>query len=221
MSEHPTYNSFSGYSAHGGGDVRHVGGGLAGRVDFASSGPGSLYAEASVRAGKVHNKYSNSDLRDTQGRVANYEATSTYCGFHLGLGYVWNVTEAASLDLYGKYFWTRLKGDTVTLSTGDPVEFRKADSSRLRLGGRLARAVNEYVSPYVGAAWEHEFSGKSQATSYGLAIDAPSLRGDTGLGEIGLTLSSGSLPLYFDLGVQGYVGRRKGVTGSLQARLEF
>ena len=38
----------------------------------------------------------------------------------------------------------------------------------------------------------------------------------------GLTLKpSKDLPLSFDLGVQGYVGKREGVTGSLQIRFEF
>ncbi|MDR2861427.1 MAG: hypothetical protein LBV07_02610, partial [Syntrophobacterales bacterium] len=60
------------------------------------------------------------------------------------------------------------------------------------------------------------------ATTYGYAIDAPSLRGGTGIGELGLTLKpSKDLPLSFDLGVQGYVGKREGVTGSLQTRYEF
>jgi outer membrane autotransporter protein len=139
-----------------------------------------------------------------------------------GTGYVWNITEAASLDLYGKYFWTRQEGDSLRLSTGDPVEFEDVDSSRLRLGGRFAYVVNEYVSPYIGAAYEHEFDGKARASTNGHAIDAPDLTGGTGIGELGLTLKpSPGLPLSFDLGVQGYTGKREGVTGSLQVRLEF
>jgi hypothetical protein len=48
------------------------------------------------------------------------------------------------------------------------------------------------------------------------------LRGDTGMGELGLSLKpSQSLPLSFDLGVQGYTGKREGITGSLQLRYNF
>jgi hypothetical protein len=44
----------------------------------------------------------------------------------------------------------------------------------------------------------------------------------TGMGELGLSLKpSKTLPLSFDLGVQGYVGKREGVTGSLQVKFEF
>ncbi len=70
------------------------------------------------------------------------------------------------------------------------------DSSRLRSGGRFAYTVNEY--------------------------SAPSLRGDTGIGELGLTWApSATLPLSVDLGVQGYVGTREGVSGNLQITWEF
>jgi outer membrane autotransporter protein len=218
-----TYNSFSNaVSVHGDGDIYHIGGGVLGRMDFLNTGPGHIYTEASFRAGGVHNEYDSSDLRDSQGRKAEYDSSSAYYGFHLGTGYVWNITDAASLDLYGKYFWTRQEGDSVRLSTGDPVKFKDTDSSRLRFGGRFAYAVNECVSPYIGAAWEHEFNGKARATTNGYAIDAPSLRGDTGIGELGLTFKpSQTLPLSFDLGVQGYAGKREGMTGTLQAKWEF
>jgi len=96
------------------------------------------------------------------------------------------------------------------------------DSHRLRLGGRFAYAINEYVAPYVGAAWEYEMDGRAKATTYGYSIDTPTMFGSTGVGELGLTLKpSKTLPLSFDLGVQGYVGKREGVTGSLQIRYEF
>jgi hypothetical protein len=218
------YNSFSNAAAvHGEGDIRHVGGGLLGRLDFPEAGPGLFYVEASGRAGGLRNEYDSSDLRDAQGRRAEYDSSSTYYGFHLGTGYVWNLTETAALDLYGQYFWTRQGDDTVLLSTGDRVAFAEADSSRLRLGGRLSWALNQYVSPYVGAAYEHEFEGRAKAVANGLvAIEAPSLGGNTGIGELGLTIkASESRPLSFDLGLQGYTGRREGLTGSLQMRIEF
>ncbi|MDR0576864.1 MAG: S8 family serine peptidase [Candidatus Accumulibacter sp.] len=207
---------------HGKGDLKQYGVGVLGRMDYAGADAENWYAEASLRAGKIDNDYGSSDLRDSQGRKAEYNATSTYYGFHIGTGHVWNITDKAVLDLYGKYFRTRRKGDSVRLSTGDPVKFKSADSSRLRFGGRFTYAVNEHVFPYIGAAWEHEFDGKTRSTTNGHDIGAPSLRGDTGMGELGLTLkSSTTLPLSLDLGVRGHVGKREGVTGLLQIKYEF
>ncbi len=184
--------------------------------------PSVIYIEASARAGKVHNDYSSSDLRDASGRKAAYDSSSAYYGAHLGGGYVWNITDTASLDLYGKYFFTRQEGDSVSLSTGESVTFKDADSHRLRGGARLTFDLNEYVKPYVGAAYEHEFDGKARATVNGYGIGAPDLKGSTGIGEVGLSVTpSQNVPLSFDLGVQGYTGKREGVTGSLQIKFEF
>jgi len=212
-------NSFATGRTKGKGDTRYYGGGIMGRMDFANN----AYTEASARMGRLRNEYRTSDLRDAIGQSARgYDSSTPYYGFHLGTGYIWNINDKASLDIYGKYFWTQVAGDSVTLSTKDPVKFKDADSSRLRLGGRFAYAVNEFVSPYIGAAWEHEFDGKAKATTYGYSIDAPSIRGSTGIGELGLSLTpSKNLPLSIDLGVQGYTGKREGVTGSLQLRFEF
>lgn len=82
--------------------------------------------------------------------------------------------------------------------------------------------MNEYIRPYIGAAWEHEFDARARVTTNGYDIDAPDLKGDTGIGEIGLSLTpSSDLPLTVDLGVQGYTGQREGVTGSLLIKWEF
>ena len=96
------------------------------------------------------------------------------------------------------------------------------DSNRLRLGSRFSYTVNDYISPYVGAAYEREFDGKARASTNGYDMKAPSMRGDTGIGEIGFVYTpSASLPLSFDFGLQGYIGKREGLTGSLQAKYEF
>ena len=218
-----THNSFSNAAdVDGDGNTFYLGGGILARMDFVNTGPGRFYAEASGRMGQTHNEYDSSDLRDAQGRTANYDSDAPYYGLHFGAGYIWELTGRASLDLYGKYFWTRQQGDSIGLSTGEHLSFDDANSSRLRFGGRFAYTVNEHVAPYVGAAWEHEFDGRARATTNGFDIDVPNLRGDTGIGELGLSLTpSVDLPLTVDLGVQGYTGKREGVTGSVQLKYEF
>ena len=218
-----THNSFTNAaSVDGDGNAYYLGGGILARMDFVNTGPGRFYAEASGRAGKTHNEYDSSDLRDAAGRKADYDSSSPYYGLHFGTGYVWNINDAATLDLYGKYFWTRQQGDSVGLSTGEHLSFDDINSSRLRFGGRFAYILNEHVAPYIGAAWEHEFDGKARARTNGFDIDAPNLRGNTGIGELGLSLTpSTDLPLTVDLGVQGYTGKHEGVTGSLMVKWEF
>lgn len=217
-----TYNAFNNASLNGDGHARYVGGGLLARMDFQPVGDGHFYTEASGRAGSLHNEYDNGDLRDARGVKAEYDSSSVYYGMHVGAGYIWDMNEVASLDLYTKYFWTHQESDSMHLSTGERIRFDDVDSSRLRLGGRFAYKINKYVTPYAGAAWEHEFDGKAKATTNGFDIEAPKLAGGTGIGELGISITpSNDLPLSVDLGVQGYVGVREGVTGSVTVKCEF
>ena len=214
-----TYNSFrNAASVKGEGDVYHVGGGLLGRMDFKNN----AYLEGSLRAGSLHNKYKNANLVGNRVRGAKYDSSTPYYGLHLGVGTILNVGTKNNLDLYGKYFWTQVQGDSVKLSSGEKVKFKDMDSQRLRGGLRLSHATSETISHYIGAAYEYEFSGKAKGSVFGYDIDAPSIQGSSGIGEAGLTLKpSRSVPFSIDLGVQGYVGKREGVTGSIQARYEF
>lgn len=218
-----TYNSFSNAaSVTGDGFTWYMGAGLLARMDFNDSGPGHIYAEASARAGALNNTYRNDDLRDAGGRRAEFDTSTPYVSLHAGLGYVWDLTDALSLDLSAKYFWTWQDSADSDLSTGEALHFDAVNSHRLRLGGRLTWAVNEHVSPYIGAAWEHEFDGTARATSLGYSLSAPSLTGDTGIGELGLSWTpTATTPLTIDLSVQGYTGVRQGYTGSLMAKWEF
>ena len=133
------------------------------------------------------------------------------------------------LDLYGKYQWTQLHGDSVTLTTGDPVDFHSITSHRLRFGGRYIfsmsdrrRSATSRIHPYLGAAWEHEFDSGARSSVEGIALAAPNLRGGTGIGEVGVAFKPASSSGFFaDLGVQGYTGRREGVTAALTIGRRF
>jgi outer membrane autotransporter protein len=218
-----TFNSFADASEiWGSGQTYHVGGGILGRLDFNQTGPGHFYAEASGRLGKLHNEHESSDLGAISGAPAAFDSSSVYYGFHAGLGYLWELSPKVDLDLSGKVFWTRLAGDTVSLSAAEQLSFADSDSLRLRLGTRLSYEVSPNVRPFFGLAYEHEGDGKARAATNGLPIDAPSLKGGTGMAELGLSLTpSGDQPFRFDLGIQGYAGKRQGVTGTASVMFSF
>jgi len=94
-----SYNNFSGNAVNANGNVSYYGGGLMLKHDF----PVGLYLEASARAGEVLTSYRSGDLRDASGHAASYDTTAAYFGAHGGAGWVWNITERASLDVFGKY----------------------------------------------------------------------------------------------------------------------
>ncbi len=222
-----SYNSFSGRaSINGSGDTEYYGGGLLARYSLTEGLFNGLYTEASIRAGYVSTDFTSNDFEDFYGPVtAEYDSSSAYYGAHLGLGYVWQLSEKASLDFSTKYIWTHQEGDSVTVA-GDPIKFDAVNSHRWRNGARFSYDFDTKsgmrFTPFIGAAYEHEFDGKASASTYGLSIDAPTLKGGTGVGEIGIGYKPApKSPFGLNVGMQAYTGVREGVSGNFQLKYEF
>lgn len=211
-------NDFQGLSdISGNGYTNYLGAGLAGRLELLSG----LYAEASFRAGQSYFNFATDDLRDAYGTSADYNLRVPYYGAHAGLGYIWNLSDSVQVDVYGKYFWTHLGSGDAHIA-GDPFSFEAADSQRIRTGTRVTYTPTPAFSLFAGAAYEHEFSGKLRGTTYGFDIpDAPSLRGDTGRGELGVVFRPGQGALAVELGLQGATGVYDSIGGMLQLSYTF
>ena len=218
-----TNNSFDDRSdIDGDGNSWYMGGGILAKMDFVKTGPGHFYVEGSAHMGTLHNEYDSNDLRDRNGNVAKFDMDSPYYSLHGGIGYVWNMAEGHDLDIYGKYIWTRVQGTDDTLTTKDKFEYDDMDSNRIRLGARYTYKGSERFVPYIGAAFEHEFAGSCDSRAYGYSVAAPSFEGSSGMGELGLMMKPAeSLPLSVNLGVQGYVGQKQGVSGNCSVMYEF
>ncbi len=217
-----SHNSFNTVGAvKGKGNTRTLGGGILARVDVTNAALRGLYAEASFRVGNLSTDYTSYDLQNLMGNSAHYAINNAYYGAHVGAGYTWEFSEKARVDVYAKYFWTHQNGKTVSI-LGDAFSFKASNSHRTRLGARFDYTIQGNITPYIGAAWEYEFDGKARATTYGLNVPAPSLKGSTGIGEIGLSWkpASGS-GFSMDIGVQGFVGKRQGIAGNLVVKYTF
>ncbi|WP_245535120.1 beta strand repeat-containing protein [Leadbettera azotonutricia] len=222
MGSYSTANEITAISFEGDGKTYFVGGGIFGRSDFTSFKSGNIYAELSGRIGWAGNTY-NSSLQDVvTNQKASYEAGALYFGLHAGAGYLWNVNDSAKLDIFGKYFWTRQGAESLTLTTGDPIDFDDLNSHRLRGGAGFSYSINEQFKPFASAAYEYELSGESAASTSGYDIDQSSIKGGSGLGELGLSFTPRNLnKLSLDFSVSGYFGKRLGVNGKLAGKFSF
>jgi hypothetical protein len=219
-----SYNSFgNAASVKGGGNTNYYGGGILGRYDLRTGPLSGLHFDASARMGRTDTEFRTDDIQ-YNGTSARFDTAVLYYSLHGGIGYVLpspGTDDTGALDLSAHGLWTRMEGAGLTVYQ-DSVRFNDADSLRTRLGGRFSYAVNACVAPYIGAYWEHEFDGRLRASVNGNRLASPSLGGNTGVGEFGLTLRpSSSLPLSLDISAQGYTGKREGVTGSVQVKFEF
>ena len=222
-----SYNSFNSFRdlarVRGSGEMSYYGGGLLGRYDVKDVMLAGTYFDTSIRAGWTTTNFHTGDIQ-YNGWRAGFDTSAVYVGGHGGIGRLWTLpglNGKGTLDTSARVLWTHLDSDSMTVHD-DRVRFDSADSLRARLGGRFAYAVTEYASPYLGAYWEHEFAGTQRATANGVRLSSPTLRGSTGIAEVGVTITpSKKLPLSIDLGVQGSAGKREGITGSLQIRWTF
>ncbi|MCL2624237.1 MAG: autotransporter outer membrane beta-barrel domain-containing protein, partial [Planctomycetaceae bacterium] len=231
-----SYDAYSSFrdaaSVTSSGHLDLLGGGVLGRYEFGRfrtrTDSGYAYLDGSFRAGNIRNNYF-SDLCDGFGNAACFASSSTFYGSHIGFGRIWNYLDDSSLDLYGKYLWSQVNGDSVMLTTGDLVNFHGITSHRLRFDGRYVfslsdrrRSAISRIAPYLGLAWEHELDAGSHASANGFSLPSPDLRGSTGIGEFGVAFKpSSSRGLFADFGVQAYTGRREGVTAALTVGRRF
>ena len=124
------------------------------------------------------------------------------------------------MDVYGKFFWTHQDGDGADMN-GDAVHFNSVDSRRLRLGARFDWKVLEGVTPYAGAAWEHEYSGTTHAVANDFSIPDASLKGDSAVFELGLAVEPGAGPLTLDAAFTGSTGERDSLGGHVTLLYRF
>ena len=198
----------------GDGDINYYGGGILGFLSL----PEDFYLEASMRAGIVNTDF-NSDNMHFIGHDISYDLSSPYYGAHAGVGWLPQLSDTVALDIYTKYLWVRQMGDDTEI-LGDHVEFDASNSQRWRTGARLSYTAFAGFTPYIGAAIDYEFDSEIDARIEGQTVSAHSLKGGTGIGEIGVTykLNNG---LYLDLAVKGLVGERKGVLGAFTLGYDF
>ena len=181
-----------------------------------------LYYEGSLRVGRTGSDYSRND----GGGIADYDSKSTYWGAHLGIGKLVDIGHKNTLDYYGKYFYSHTGSDSVTIHTVTNdyrADFGSVNSHRLRVGARVTHELNEKNWIYGGLAYQYEFKGDARVTYNGDgSTPSPSVKGSSGLIELGWKVKpSKKSPMTIDVGVTGWVGKQRGITGNVQANWTF
>ena len=210
-----SYDSYLDNGTHGDGDAHFWGAGLMAK----QLNDDGLYYEGSLRAGRM-----STDYQSAVAGGIKYDSDATYYAAHLGMGKVVQLNDKDTLDYYGKLFYTRQQGDKVTVGTGATYDFDATTSLRTRLGARYTHQLSEKNAFYAGLAWQHEFDSESNAivaTTLGSAsAPAPSMKGDTGIMELGWRVNN-SDKFELGLGVNGSVGKQKGVGFNLSLNFSF
>ena len=138
-----------------------------------------------------------------------YDENRTYGSYGLEAGYEWDMNESTRLDFAARYRTLTLEGFTDRIA-GDRYEIDDFESHRTPLGLRLNYTGRRGIVPYIGAAWEYEFDSKVRGRAEGLELAEDSLKGSTGVGEIGIKINPSEDSRWtFDGSLKGYIGGRK------------
>lgn len=155
------------------------------------------------------------------------DADGLYATAHIGAGYVFDLTPNVKLDAYGRYLLSYVEGDDVTLESDAKERFSMDDTTThaVRLGARLEGAFQTF-DWYAGLAYEHVFDGKAEGelkfAGATAALDAPSLKGDSAIVDLGFTMKpEANGPWTIGVGLKGYAGDRRGGTGSVNVLYTF
>lgn len=213
-----SHNNFANGSVKGDGDTHYYGVGLLGRATLKNG----MYLDGSFRIGKTSTDYTGKDYLDVAGNQAHYKSKVTYVSAHAGVGYMTPVNSVTDLDVSAKYLWSRQGSDSVSVGS-DPVHFDAENSQRLRGMAKVLRKMSPELTLTGGLGYEYEFDGKAKGTLYHMySIVSPSLKGGSGIGEIGLEYKpQNNQRLSLEAKLAGYVGQREGVSGLVRLNYAF
>ena len=216
-----TYDSHLDCGVRGDGNTRYYGVGAFARQDNNSG----TYYEGSLRYGQTNSDYSGSGLTDGLGNAltATYDSSSAYYGAHIGIGKVSKLTDTTSADVYAKLLYTHQQGDSAVMAgSGETYDFDAVDSTRARVGARLSKDYSTRATAYVGTAYEYEFDGEATATVKGFSTLAPSIKGGSGMLELGYSLKpKAANDPTIDLSLQGWLGKKEGFTTNVNFMWKF
>lgn len=208
-----SYDSYLDDGTHGDGSTSYIGGGFMAKV----TGANQSYVEASLHAGRIKSDYSGS----ISGTSTSYDASNSYLAGHIGIGKKFDLGTDAALDGYAKYFCSHQGGTSATLATGEKYDFGSVTSSRVRLGVRYTKKLMPRSEFYAGLAWEYEFGGDAAATYEGYETPSPSLKGGSGMLELGYRFTPKEGSVSYGLSLTGWQGVRSGITGGANVSWAF
>lgn len=216
----------------GSGDAHYSGAGLMAKYVARNKN----YGEASLHFGQLKNN-ADSVLHSRSGSALGYETDSSYWSGHVGFGHIFDLTDQVAstsrggidrasrdLDVYGKYFYTHVGGDSFRAGNVD-YWLDDLNSSLLRIGARLNNRSgrNNY---YCGLAWDYEFDGESRGTVSAAGLSANIRKADIGgssmMAEAGWKLeATKESPWDVNLSLQAYAGQHKGIGGNVFVGYHF
>ena len=185
-----------------------------------------LHVTGYVKGGWLRNEFS----APIAGVSVDFDRTSNYWGAHLGMYGEFQAAGKIKNRTFLNYFYDGRESESYSASgssdvAGADFHFNSLNSHRAQLGSVFEYAYTSALRPYAALTYEYAFKAdaRGRATDqFGdLALNGTDLEGSTGIVSLGWTYQNEAKRFEFDLGVNGYTGKRQGVSAQLQAAWKF
>ncbi|MCR5083878.1 MAG: autotransporter outer membrane beta-barrel domain-containing protein, partial [Succinivibrionaceae bacterium] len=134
-----------------------------------------------------------------------------------------NAGDSVELTPYARYTLTHLGSDTVSLrGLTSRLHLDSVTAHTLRAGVDARWRLSNTAALTAGLAVERTWKGRAESQLGGIDLKAPSLAGTSGIIDVGVTLTPGSVKgLSLSLGASGRLGDVRGATGTLRVAYAF
>ncbi|WP_455764455.1 autotransporter outer membrane beta-barrel domain-containing protein [Sutterella wadsworthensis] len=162
---------------------------------------------------------------DLGGVDEDFDRTSNYWGAHLGVYGEFAVADKFKNRTFINYFYDGREGENYRSKGGVEYDFDALNLHRAQVGSVFEYAYTPTLRPYVALTYEYAFKadakGKFTDQDGSMALNAADLEGSTGIASMGWTYQNEAKSFEFDIGLNGYVGKRQGVSAQVQAAWKF
>ena len=185
-----------------------------------------LHVTGYVKGGWLRNEFS----APIAGVSVDFDRTSNYWGAHLGMYGEFQAAGKIKNRTFLNYFYDGRESESYTASgssdvAGADFHFNSLNSHRAQLGSVFEYAYTSALRPYAALTYEYAFKadakGRASDQFGDLGLNSTDLEGSTGIVSLGWTYQNEAKRFEFDLGVNGYMGKRQGVSAQAQAAWKF
>ena len=172
-----------------------------------------LHVTGYVKGGWLRNEFS----APIAGVSVDFDRTSNYWGAHLGMYGEFQAAGKIKNRTFLNYFYDGRESESYTASgssdvAGADFHFNSLNSHRAQLGSVFEYAYTSALRPYAALTYEYAFKadakGRASDQFGDLGLNGTDLEGSTGIVSLGWTYQNEAKRFEFDLGVNGYTGKR-------------
>ena len=163
------------------------------------------------------------------GQKVKFDNTGAYWGVHLGTHYDFQLSKLRSRT-FVSYFYDGLQSSSYDVAGSEAIagasfKFDSLTAHRVQIGSLFEYDHSATLRPYFGLTFEQVLSAEAKGTATdskgSMTLRSSYLEGSTGIISAGWTYLNEAQTFEFEVGVNGYIGTRQGVSGQVQANWEF